>query len=70
MREQILDRLSNDEDSETEDVARKRRQLNERRKRLRDLYELGDLDRSEYISKRDALDAELDALAPGPAPRA
>jgi hypothetical protein len=51
-----------------EEGARKRRQLNERRKRLRDLYELGDLDRTEYVSKRDTLDAELDALAPGPSP--
>jgi DNA invertase Pin-like site-specific DNA recombinase len=68
MREEILDRLAHSEDTDTEDIGRKRRQLNERRKRLRDLYELGDLDRSEYVSKRDALDAELDALAPGPAP--
>jgi site-specific DNA recombinase len=68
MREEILDRLAHGEDTDTGDIARKRRQLNERRKRLRDLYELGDLDRSEYVSKRDALDAELDALAPGPAP--
>jgi hypothetical protein len=68
MRDQILHRLANGEDSDTEDVARKRRQLNERRKRLRDLYELGDLERADYISKRDALDADLDALAPGPAP--
>jgi DNA invertase Pin-like site-specific DNA recombinase len=68
MRDEILHRLANDQDSDTEDVARKRRQLNGRRKRLRDLYELGDLDRAEYMSKRDTLDAELDALAPGPAP--
>jgi site-specific DNA recombinase len=68
MREEILDRLAHSEDTDTEDIGRKRRQLTERRKRLRDLYELGDLDRSEYVSKRDALDAELDALAPGPAP--
>ena len=68
MSEEILDRLAHDEDTDTGDIGRKRRQLTERRKRLRDLYELGDLDRSEYVSKRDALDAELDALAPGPAP--
>lgn len=36
--------------------------------RLRDLYELGDLDKATYISKRDAIDAELDSLAPGPSP--
>jgi site-specific DNA recombinase len=68
MRDEILDRLARDEHTDTEEVTRKRRQLNDRRKRLRDLYELGDLDRPEYISKRDALDSELDALAPGPAP--
>jgi hypothetical protein len=68
MREEILDRLAHDENTDTEDIGRKRRQLTECRKRLRDLYELGDLDRSEYVSKRDSLDAELDALAPGPAP--
>jgi hypothetical protein len=66
MSDEILDRLAHGEDSDSEDVARKRRQLNERRKRLRDLYELGDVDRSEYVSKRDALDAELDALDPEP----
>jgi hypothetical protein len=68
MRDEILHRLAHGEDTDTEDIGRKRRQLTERRKRLRDLYELGDLDRSEYVSKRDALDAELDGLAPGPAP--
>jgi hypothetical protein len=31
-----------------------------------DLYELGDLDRPEYIARRDAIHAELDALAPEP----
>jgi hypothetical protein len=60
--DEILDRLANGEDGDTADVARKRRQLNERRKRLRDLYELDNLDRSEYVSKRDAVDAELEAL--------
>jgi site-specific DNA recombinase len=68
MRDEILHRLASGEDSDTEDITRKRRQLNERRKRLRDLYELGDIDRANYISKRDALDTELDALAPGPTP--
>jgi hypothetical protein len=31
-----------------------------------DLYELGDLDRPEYIARRDAIHTELDALAPEP----
>jgi hypothetical protein len=59
MREQTLDRLAHDEGSDTEDVVHKRRQLNERRKRLRDLYELGDLDRSEYVSKEPSQDGEV-----------
>jgi hypothetical protein len=36
------------------------------RKRLRDLFELGDLEKGEYVSKRDAIDTELDALSPAP----
>jgi hypothetical protein len=35
---------------------------------MRDLYELGDLDRSEYLARRDAIRTELDALAPEPVP--
>jgi hypothetical protein len=34
--------------------------------RVRRLYELGDLDRPEYIARRDAIHAELDTLAPEP----
>ena len=67
MRDEILDRLASD-DNDDEDTTRRKRQLNERRKRLRDLYELGDLDRPDYVSKRDALDAELDA-SPRPSAR-
>lgn len=29
---------------------------------------MGDLDRAAHVSKRDAIDAELDRLAPGPSP--
>ncbi len=36
--------------------------------RDRDLYELGDLERAEYIARRDAIHAELNALAPEPIP--
>jgi hypothetical protein len=35
---------------------------------MRDLYELGDLQRPEYIARRDAIHAELSALAPQPLP--
>jgi hypothetical protein len=31
---------------------------------MRDLYELGDLQRAEYIARRDAINSELNALAP------
>jgi hypothetical protein len=62
VRDEVLARLA-DEDTDT---ARRRKQLTDRRKRLRDLYEMGDLSRAEYASKRDAIDAELDSLAPGP----
>lgn len=68
MRDEILDRLASDKHTDTEEVARKRRQLNERRQRLRDLYEFGDLGRAEYAAKSEAIDAELDGLAPGPTP--
>jgi hypothetical protein len=33
---------------------------------MRDLYELGDLERPEYIARRDAINTELNALAPQP----
>jgi hypothetical protein len=35
---------------------------------MRDLYELGDLQRGEYVARRGAINAELDALAPKPTP--
>ena len=35
---------------------------------MRDLYELGDLQRPEYIARRDAIHTELSALAPQPIP--
>lgn len=44
--------------------ATRREELEERLKRTRDLYELGDLPRPEYIARRDAIHAELAALAP------
>lgn len=66
IKDEILRRLASGEMSDDEDTARRRRQLKDRRTRLRDLYELGDLERGEYVAKREAIDAELDALAIGP----
>jgi hypothetical protein len=33
---------------------------------MRDLYELGDLNRPEYIARRDAINTEFAALTPDP----
>jgi hypothetical protein len=63
-----LRRLVADEQTDDEETARRRRLLKDRRQRLRDLYELGDLAKAEYVSKRDAIDAELDSLSPGVSP--
>jgi hypothetical protein len=65
MRDEILHRLASEEPGD-EDTTRRQRQLTDRRRRLRDLFEMGDLDKAAYVSKRDAIDAELDSLAPGP----
>ena len=35
---------------------------------MRDLYELGDLHRAEYVARREAINAELSALTPAPIP--
>jgi hypothetical protein len=35
---------------------------------MRDLYELGDLHRTEYVARREAINAELSALTPAPIP--
>ncbi len=68
IREEILRRLSAGTTLDDAGTARQRAQLEERRRRLRDLYEIGDLDRSDYLTRRRALDTDLDALSPGPAP--
>jgi site-specific DNA recombinase len=67
IRHEILERLAHGEASD-EETTRRREQLKARRSRLRDLFELSDLQKAEYVSKRDAIDAELDALAPGVTP--
>jgi site-specific DNA recombinase len=66
---EILRRLSSptatSEDSHT---TKRRAALEERLRRMRDLYELGDLHRAEYVARRDAINAELSALTPAPVP--
>ncbi len=66
---EILRRLAapagTSEDSKT---AKRRAALEERLRRMRDLYELGDLRRTEYVARRAAINAELSALIPGPIP--
>jgi site-specific DNA recombinase len=68
IRDEILRRLAAPATVDTAEVVRRRAALDERRRRVRDLYELGDLDRDEYLARRQAIDTELDSLAPGLAP--
>ena len=65
IRKEILTRLATNT-PESRDTAARRAALEQRLTRARDLYELGDLDRPEYIARRDTIHAELDALAPAP----
>ncbi len=53
---------------ETAEVAKRSAMLEERLRRMRDLYELGDLSRAEYIARRDVNHGELAELAPEPLP--
>ncbi len=68
IREDILRRLANAAAPETSETAKRRAALEERLTRMRDLYELGDLQRPEYIARRDAIHTELSTLAPQPIP--
>jgi site-specific DNA recombinase len=68
LRDEILRRLTNTSGTETADVAKQRIALEERLRRMRDLYELGDLDRPAHLARRDAINAELADLAPDPIP--
>ncbi len=68
IREEILRRLAGATTTDTADTTKRRISLEERLHRSRDLYELGDLTRPEYMARRDAINAELAALAPGPIP--
>jgi hypothetical protein len=68
IREEILRRLARGGASENAEVKKQRGALEERLRRIRDLYELGDLSRPEYLGRRDAIHAELAELAPPPLP--
>jgi hypothetical protein len=53
------------EDSKT---AKRRAALEARLRRMRDLYELGDLRRAEYVARHDAINTEPSTLTPAPIP--
>ena len=66
---EILQRLANPASTgDAGETAKRQATLEERLRRMRDLYELGDLPRPEYVARRDAIHAELSSLAPGPIP--
>jgi hypothetical protein len=46
------------------ETIKRRKTLDQRLRRMRDLYELGDLQRCEYVARRNAINAELNALTP------
>jgi hypothetical protein len=68
LRKEILRRLSAPATPETSETTKRRAALEDRLRRARDLYEIGDLPRPEYIARRDAIHAELSTLAPQPIP--
>jgi hypothetical protein len=61
-------RRSSGHRADTADAAKRRSSLEERLTRARDLYELGDLTRPEYMARREAINTELAQLSPGPLP--
>jgi hypothetical protein len=67
LRAKILERLASADDaSDDTDAKARRRGFEQRLARLRDLYELGDIPRAEYLGKREAIQAELAQLVPAP----
>ena len=68
IRQEIIRRLSTDNSPDSREAAARRDALEERLRRMRDLYELGDLTRPEYIARRDAINTELTNLTPNPLP--
>ena len=67
-RERILTRLAAEPGSAGDEAKRQRAELEARLVRIRDLYELGDLFRPDYLGAREAIQAELAALRPDPLP--
>ena len=65
---EILHQLATPATREDAKTAKRRAALEERLRRMRDLYELGDIHRPEYVARRDAVNAELSALTPAPIP--
>jgi site-specific DNA recombinase len=68
IRKEIIRRLSTANGPESSETAGRRDSLEERLRRTRDLYELGDLTRPEYIARRDAINTELATLTADPVP--
>ena len=68
IRKEILRRLAGTATADTTEAIQRRAALEERLRRARDLYELGDLTRPEYMARREAINTELAASAPGPLP--
>lgn len=68
IRDEILRRLAGATGPDTAETRERRAALEERLRRARDLYELGDLTRPEYLARRDAINNELAVLAPAPTP--
>ena len=60
LKERLLAQLR-DERPEREQQNAK---IESRLRRLRDLYELGDIERDDYVRRRDELNADLDAIRP------
>jgi hypothetical protein len=65
---EILRRLAGTGTTDTAETTKRRASLEERLARARDLYELGDLTRPEYMARRGAINTELAQLSPGPLP--
>jgi hypothetical protein len=68
VRDEILRRLAADGGPDSSETIKRRKTLEERLHRMRDLYELGDLERGEYVARRNAINADLNALTPEPIP--
>jgi DNA invertase Pin-like site-specific DNA recombinase len=66
--DEILHRLAGTATADTTEATQRRGALEERQRRSRDLYEIGDLTRPEYMARRDAVNTELAQLAPEPIP--